>query len=230
MRFFTFTLGTCLFRSSPEISCKFPELDCVGGTWKWGQMCGVGTFREPVGNMQPRQECLGLGRFVLGCAVVTTSKQKLLYLFISFLMCFTVDEEDEYECVTVLNSHTQDVKHAVWHPTKEVSLSPVIASIISQLVTPFKSSLSHAPCGYTAPGLSQLRQQHLRLQGRGWWLGVQGHLKGTHIHGLEFDFWCSWGADGLLQRRPHREDLERVRGWKCTGWVVGRQHWQNQVF
>lgn len=38
----------------------------------------------------------------------------------SFLLCFTVDEEDEYECVTVVNSHTQDVKHVVWHPTQEV--------------------------------------------------------------------------------------------------------------
>lgn len=39
---------------------------------------------------------------------------------ISFPLCFTVDEEDEYECVTVINSHTQDVKHVVWHPTQEV--------------------------------------------------------------------------------------------------------------
>jgi len=31
-----------------------------------------------------------------------------------------VDEEEEYECVSVLNSHTQDVKHVVWHPTQEV--------------------------------------------------------------------------------------------------------------
>ncbi len=31
-----------------------------------------------------------------------------------------VDEEDEYECVSVVNSHTQDVKHVVWHPTQEV--------------------------------------------------------------------------------------------------------------
>lgn len=47
---------------------------------------------------------------------------------ISFLVCFTVDEEDEYECVTVVNSHTQDVKHIVWHPTKEVGLPPLIAT------------------------------------------------------------------------------------------------------
>lgn len=39
---------------------------------------------------------------------------------ISFSLRFTVDEEDEYECVTVVNSHTQDVKHIVWHPTGEV--------------------------------------------------------------------------------------------------------------
>lgn len=56
-----------------------------------------------------------------GWAVFTGSKQESL---ISSYMCFAVDEEDEYECVTVLNSHTQDVKHAVWHPTKEVRRSP----------------------------------------------------------------------------------------------------------
>lgn len=31
-----------------------------------------------------------------------------------------MDEEDEYECVTVVNSHTQDVKHVAWHPNQEV--------------------------------------------------------------------------------------------------------------
>lgn len=38
----------------------------------------------------------------------------------------TVDEEDEYECVSVLNSHTQDVKHVVWHPSQEVKGRPSI--------------------------------------------------------------------------------------------------------
>ena len=38
-----------------------------------------------------------------------------------FFFCFgSVDEEDEYECVSVVNSHTQDVKHVVWHPNREV--------------------------------------------------------------------------------------------------------------
>uniref|UniRef100_A0A8C3SHF4 Cytosolic iron-sulfur protein assembly protein CIAO1 n=1 Tax=Chelydra serpentina TaxID=8475 RepID=A0A8C3SHF4_CHESE len=35
----------------------------------------------------------------------------------------TVDEEDEYECVSVLNAHTQDVKHVVWHPNQELLAS-----------------------------------------------------------------------------------------------------------
>lgn len=34
-----------------------------------------------------------------------------------------MDEEDEYECVSVVNSHTQDVKHVAWHPTMEVGYS-----------------------------------------------------------------------------------------------------------
>lgn len=47
------------------------ELDRVGRTRKRGQMRGVGSFREPPGYLQPRQERLGLGRFV-----VTESKVK----------------------------------------------------------------------------------------------------------------------------------------------------------
>lgn len=30
------------------------------------------------------------------------------------------EEGDEYECASVLNSHTQDVKRVQWHPEKEV--------------------------------------------------------------------------------------------------------------
>lgn len=43
-----------------------------------------------------------------------------------FSFSLTVDEEDEYECVSVLNSHTQDVKHVVWHPSQEVKVRPGI--------------------------------------------------------------------------------------------------------
>ena len=40
-----------------------------------------------------------------------------------FFLLPSVDEEDEYECVSVVNSHTQDVKHVAWHPTMEVGYS-----------------------------------------------------------------------------------------------------------
>jgi len=33
----------------------------------------------------------------------------------------TVQEDDEYECASVLHSHSQDVKRVTWHPDKEVS-------------------------------------------------------------------------------------------------------------
>lgn len=42
------------------------------------------------------------------------------------LFCPLVDEDDEYECVSVVNSHTQDVKHVTWHPTMEVTLAETI--------------------------------------------------------------------------------------------------------
>ena len=32
-----------------------------------------------------------------------------------------VQEDDEYECASVIHSHSQDVKKVVWHPTEEVS-------------------------------------------------------------------------------------------------------------
>ena len=36
-------------------------------------------------------------------------------------MHFAVDEDNEdYECASVLSSHTQDVKCTRWHPDKEV--------------------------------------------------------------------------------------------------------------
>ena len=37
-----------------------------------------------------------------------------------FFKCFTVQEDDEYECASVLHSHSQDVKRVTWHPHKEV--------------------------------------------------------------------------------------------------------------
>lgn len=46
----------------------------------------------------------------------------------------SVDEEDDYECVTVINAHTQDVKHIVWHPNQEVSPTQLEVRIIVQIV------------------------------------------------------------------------------------------------
>ena len=34
-----------------------------------------------------------------------------------------IDEEDDYECASVLSSHTQDVKCVSWHPTKDELVS-----------------------------------------------------------------------------------------------------------
>ena len=33
-----------------------------------------------------------------------------------------VDDGEEFECASVLNSHTQDVKCVRWHPTENVSI------------------------------------------------------------------------------------------------------------
>ncbi|NXM87328.1 CIAO1 protein, partial [Oenanthe oenanthe] len=33
------------------------------------------------------------------------------------------EEEQEFECVSVLSAHTQDVKHVVWHPSQELLAS-----------------------------------------------------------------------------------------------------------
>ena len=34
-----------------------------------------------------------------------------------------VEEDEDYECVSVLHDHTQDVKRILWHPTEEVRSS-----------------------------------------------------------------------------------------------------------
>lgn len=86
---------------------------------------------------------------------------------ISFPVCFTVDEENDFECLTVVNSHTQDVKHVVWHPTQEVGLALLIEPELFLNLLHHYCLTMHLPCVCTAPGFSQLRQQHLYLQGRG---------------------------------------------------------------
>lgn len=35
-------------------------------------------------------------------------------------MTVSVNEDEDYECASVINAHTQDVKCIVWHPTEEV--------------------------------------------------------------------------------------------------------------
>lgn len=140
-------------------------------------------------------------------------------------LCVSVDEDEEYECVTVLNAHTQDVKHVAWHPKKEVAPDSLHANHTlawQQAVTELSV--------YTASGFSQLWQQHLHLQRGRRRLGVPGHLAGPHIHSVEFVFRCLRGEDGLLQWWPHREDLERVSQREWARWVHGgQQHFCRRV-
>jgi hypothetical protein len=37
-------------------------------------------------------------------------------------ICFVVESEREFVCLSVLSGHTQDVKNVVWHPSQEVRL------------------------------------------------------------------------------------------------------------
>ena len=50
-----------------------------------------------------------------------------LDLFLSFTaysdpipFCCEVSDEEDFECLSVLNEHTQDVKRVRWHPEEEV--------------------------------------------------------------------------------------------------------------
>lgn len=45
---------------------NLPEFDGAGGARKRGEVRGVGALRQPVGNVQQRQERLDLGRSVRG--------------------------------------------------------------------------------------------------------------------------------------------------------------------
>ncbi len=43
-----------------------------------------------------------------------------LSIYLSSFFSSIVEAGDEFECLAVLNKHTQDVKNVLWHPEKEV--------------------------------------------------------------------------------------------------------------
>jgi WD40 repeat protein len=43
------------------------------------------------------------------------------FFFFNLLVYKTVDQDEEFECLSVLSHHTQDVKSVRWHPTEEVA-------------------------------------------------------------------------------------------------------------
>lgn len=114
-------------------------------------------------------------------------------------------------------SHTRCQACCVAPGTRSESHPALYTWLISALLLYDLTPCS--PCVSAASGLGELRQQHLYLQGRGWWLGVPGHLAGTHFHSVEFVLRCDRTETGLLQWRSHSQDLEGVSKWKCTGWV-----------
>lgn len=73
---------------------------------------------------------------------------------------------------------------------------------------------------FSAVSISKLRQQHLSVQRRGRWLGVSCDLRRTFIHRLESVFWRFRTQTGILQWRPHCQDLAGVStrpGWNWWG-------------
>ena len=53
-------------------------------------------------------------------SAITFVKCKLPMDHILYIFCPPIVDEDDYECASVLNKHTQDVKKVAWHPHKEV--------------------------------------------------------------------------------------------------------------
>lgn len=50
----------------------------------------------------------------------------LLFFFYKinvFIFIFSVSADEEFECSSVLSTHSQDVKHVRWHPSKEILAS-----------------------------------------------------------------------------------------------------------
>lgn len=112
-----------------------------------------------------------------------------------------VDEEEEYECVSVLNSHTQDVKHVVWHPNQEVRAAPTRGRGLSAGARPLSAPCSPPSAPPTpALGLGQLRRHGEAVPRGGGRLGVLRHAGGPRVHRVELGLRPQRRAPGVLQR------------------------------
>ena len=89
-------------------------------------MCGVVTEWQIPCHLQQGQKRLDMGRFEflhVAISALPVWESWFDYYFSHFHALFAVDEENEdFECASVLNVHTQDVKRVAWHPQKEVGI------------------------------------------------------------------------------------------------------------
>lgn len=45
------------------------------------------------------------------------------YVFKLLIECCLVDEDEEFQCCSVISRHSQDVKMVIWHPKEDVCIA-----------------------------------------------------------------------------------------------------------
>lgn len=80
-------------------------------------------IRGAFGNMQSRQERMDLGRWVGPVKTPPTGRNSCRLTDDSWML---VVGDSDFECLSVLQEHEQDVKMVQWHPNEEVLSSEEI--------------------------------------------------------------------------------------------------------
>ncbi len=102
----------------------------------------------------PWQLVGGISRSGFGRVRVRTTYTTCDVIDVPMFLCVSDDDDDEYECASVLQSHSQDVKSVVWHPTLEVAgfSSSIARMLLPSIALCFLTRLSP-----TDPGFGKLR-------------------------------------------------------------------------
>ena len=70
-----------------------------------------------------------------------------ILLYVRTYVSTVLEEDEDYECMSVIHSHTQDVKCVRWHPSEEVCSREHCGRGLCMLM--FTAKLSHVCKGFS---------------------------------------------------------------------------------